>query len=104
MLSPCLAFSSWHLISSTTRTLSSPNATHGPKHASLPCWQHHHPISLHLRRLCPHHGVRQLDGHPGGHPEKVPLPSLLHLVLLQPLHLPPLGGHCARLWRHSCVL
>merc|ERR1719151_267732 len=79
MLSPCLAFSSWHLISSTTGTLSSPHrlsqfylwsqacfstllATLSPSISASPlslssppsaraCWQHHHPVSLHLRRF-----------------------------------------------------
>merc|ERR1719239_873618 len=85
---PCLDFFFWLLTFSTTGTLS----------------LHPHPVPLHLRRLCPHHGVRQLDGHPGGHPEKVPLPPLLHLVLLQSFHHPPLAGHGASLWRHPCVL
>ncbi|XP_077373850.1 UDP-xylose and UDP-N-acetylglucosamine transporter isoform X3 [Festucalex cinctus] len=72
-------------------------------HVDLPAGQRHHAVRVHPRRLHPDHRVRLAHRHPGGDPEEVPQPHLLHPVLPEPLHGVALGRHGRGLRRHAAL-
>ncbi|XP_045123451.1 uncharacterized protein LOC123511534 isoform X3 [Portunus trituberculatus] len=73
-------------------------------HVALSPGQHPHTVCVHQLCVPAHLRVHLPHRHAGAHSTQVSFSSLLHRILLQPLHCHSLAGHSTCVWRHSGLL